>query len=408
MPSAACWRWARTRDYVFNTGSLDVEVASRVETAITSDGVNSYGVGHAVDVDQPFLMVIQHPVTTERDNRAHLEDDAARGGGARHADDLVLAEPGRRHRRDGGEPAALPRAARGADRARCASSPTCPSTSSSRCCSATRAWSATRRPASRSARFSGTPVVNIGGRQQGRLHGGARRARRLRRATRFARPIGAQIAHGRYPPSYIYYRDAASQSMVDVLAGVELYTQKRFCENGAASRAEARSHKQARPWTSKHIAISSCSKRSQQDSRVTQRALATKLGIALGLANIYLKRLVRKGYIKCVNVQSESHQLPDHAARHRREGAAHLRVHGLLAAPLQGGAAAPARRAAGVRGRRPARRDLRARRGGRARVSVAEGIGARAGGDLRRRRRPGVSRHAGAARSPSTRTCTTT
>jgi DNA-binding Lrp family transcriptional regulator len=41
----------------------------------------------------------------------------------------------------------------------------------------------------------------------------------------------------------------------------------------------------------------------EANSRVTQRTLATKLGIALGLTNIYLKRLVRKGYIKCVNVQ---------------------------------------------------------------------------------------------------------
>jgi predicted transcriptional regulator len=42
----------------------------------------------------------------------------------------------------------------------------------------------------------------------------------------------------------------------------------------------------------------------EQDSRVTQRSLATKLGIALGLTNIYLKRLARKGYIKFVNVRS--------------------------------------------------------------------------------------------------------
>src|SRR5262249_46433722 len=42
----------------------------------------------------------------------------------------------------------------------------------------------------------------------------------------------------------------------------------------------------------------------EQNARVTQRTLASKLGIALGLTNIYLKRLVRKGYIKCVNVQS--------------------------------------------------------------------------------------------------------
>jgi hypothetical protein len=41
----------------------------------------------------------------------------------------------------------------------------------------------------------------------------------------------------------------------------------------------------------------------QQDSRLTQRGLASKLGIALGLANVYLKRMIHKGYVKCVNVQ---------------------------------------------------------------------------------------------------------
>ena len=33
---------------------------------------------------------------------------------------------------------------------------------------------------------------------------------------------------------------------------------------------------------------------------LTQRALAERLGVALGLANLYLKRLARKGYIKIV------------------------------------------------------------------------------------------------------------
>ena len=40
------------------------------------------------------------------------------------------------------------------------------------------------------------------------------------------------------------------------------------------------------------------------DAQLTQRGLANKLGIALGLTNIYLRRLVRKGYVKCINVQS--------------------------------------------------------------------------------------------------------
>ena len=41
-----------------------------------------------------------------------------------------------------------------------------------------------------------------------------------------------------------------------------------------------------------------------QDREITQRGLAAKLGIALGLTNLYVKRLVRKGFIKAVNVQS--------------------------------------------------------------------------------------------------------
>jgi DNA-binding Lrp family transcriptional regulator len=41
----------------------------------------------------------------------------------------------------------------------------------------------------------------------------------------------------------------------------------------------------------------------EQNAHVTQRGLANRLGIALGLANIYVKRMMRKGYIKCVNVQ---------------------------------------------------------------------------------------------------------
>jgi DNA-binding Lrp family transcriptional regulator len=40
----------------------------------------------------------------------------------------------------------------------------------------------------------------------------------------------------------------------------------------------------------------------EHDSALTQRTLASKLGIALGLTNLYLKRMVRKGYVKCVTV----------------------------------------------------------------------------------------------------------
>jgi UDP-N-acetylglucosamine 2-epimerase len=77
--------------------------------------------------------------------------------------------------------------------------------------------------------YLGTPVVNIGARQQGRLH-----AENVAHADYHEREIvtavRGQIVHGRYAPSHVYYRPDASQTVVDVLAGAELYTQKRFCD----------------------------------------------------------------------------------------------------------------------------------------------------------------------------------
>ena len=40
----------------------------------------------------------------------------------------------------------------------------------------------------------------------------------------------------------------------------------------------------------------------ERNGRATQRTLATKLGVALGLTNLYLKRLARKGYIKITTI----------------------------------------------------------------------------------------------------------
>ncbi|MFO0697629.1 MAG: winged helix-turn-helix transcriptional regulator [Nitrospira sp.] len=42
----------------------------------------------------------------------------------------------------------------------------------------------------------------------------------------------------------------------------------------------------------------------ERDSGVTQRSLAAKLGVALGLTNLYLKRLVRNGYITATTTPS--------------------------------------------------------------------------------------------------------
>ena len=85
---------------------------------------------------------------------------------------------------------------------------------------------------------------------------------------------------------------------------------------------------------------------------VTQRGLSARLGVALGLTNLYLKRLVRKGYIKCVNVRPNrvrylvtpkglaekarlTYESMEHSLRLYRETRQHLR--GMLGEAIRSG-----------------------------------------------------------------------
>src|SRR5687768_3942753 len=113
----------------------------------------------------------------------------------------------------------------------------------------------------------------------------------------------------------------------------------------------------------------------QQDSRLTQRGLASKLGIALGLANIYLKRMIHKGYVKCVNVQPNriSYLITPRGIAEKARLTYEFMDYSLH---LYG----------------EVRQQLRGRGAG---VSVVERIGSRSGGGVRYRRRPRIPRHAG-------------
>src|SRR5258706_7785677 len=70
--------------------------------------------------------------------------------------------------------------------------------------------------------YLGTPVVNIGARQQGRLHA-ANVEHVADESDAILAAVQQQIAHGRYDSSNIYYRPPASQTNVDLLAGLQLF-----------------------------------------------------------------------------------------------------------------------------------------------------------------------------------------
>ena len=214
--------------HVYNTGSLDVELAARVDTVLTSDRLNAYGVGHSVDVTQPFLLVVQHPVTTERDNRANIQTTLEAVASAKlptvwfwpnaDAGTGEMAETLRHVREQHGEIT---------DRMRFITN--VPADEFISLLSQATCLIGNSSAGIKECSYLGTPVVNIGGRQQGRLaaehviHVGYD-------AAEIGRAIATQIAHGRYPSSSIYHRADTSDQILDVLTTAELYTQKRFFE----------------------------------------------------------------------------------------------------------------------------------------------------------------------------------
>jgi UDP-hydrolysing UDP-N-acetyl-D-glucosamine 2-epimerase len=219
--------------FVFNTGSLDVELASTCTTRITSERLNSYGVGQAIDLDRPFLLVIQHPVTTEAENRAHVDATLRAVAGLRlptiwiwpNADAGTSEIADRlRHFREHGEPHEAPMRF----------ITDVPVDEFIALLKRTACLIGNSSAGIKECSYLGTPVVNIGGRQQGRLHAG-----NVVHTGYDAAAIGcaaqAQIAHGRYPASTIYFREGTSGTIVDILAGAELYTQKRFHEPAVMS-----------------------------------------------------------------------------------------------------------------------------------------------------------------------------
>jgi UDP-hydrolysing UDP-N-acetyl-D-glucosamine 2-epimerase len=217
--------------YVFNTGSLDVELAARVDKTIGTERVNSYGVGHTVDITKPFLLVIQHPVTTEAENRAHLDATltavAGLGMPAIWFWPNVDAGTGEmaerlRHFREHAQP--------GGAAIRFITN--VPADEFVALLNAASCVVGNSSAAIKECSFLGTPVVNIGARQQGRLHAeNVTHSEYDASAIRGA--IEAQLRRGRYPSSTIYYQADTSQRIVDVLVSMDLYTQKRFHDNTA-------------------------------------------------------------------------------------------------------------------------------------------------------------------------------
>ena len=212
--------------YVFNVGSPDLEFAETVRRIPDAEMMNRIGVGGHIDFAMPYMMVIQHPVTSEGDNLANVMRtlEAVRALGIPtlwfwpnpDAGTDEISKGIRRFREQNLTPHVrfvidiLP-----------------------------RDFISLLKHASvlvgnsssgiKEASFFGTPVVNVGTRQNGRT-----RAEYVLDvgydAAAIRAAIARQLEHGAFPPSLAYYKPETSKKIRSVLKSVPLYTQKRFCD----------------------------------------------------------------------------------------------------------------------------------------------------------------------------------
>lgn len=215
-------------DTVFNVGSPDVEFAALNKKTFDPAAVNSIGTGHLIDFKKPFMIVMQHPVTTETNNRAHMETLLET------VDDMNMQAVWFWPNSDAGthEMAKAIRVYRELgklknDKIRFVTD------------ILPEDFLALLRKAScmignssagiKESSYIGVPVVNIGTRQQNRLKAG-NVCDIGYEGKAIAGAIKAQLAHGRYASSDLYYKPHTSKKIVEILNKAPLYSQKKFYE----------------------------------------------------------------------------------------------------------------------------------------------------------------------------------
>ena len=215
-------------EMVFDVGSPDIEFAASVRKSLNEDLMRRIGTGYDIDFKKPFVMVIQHPVTTERDNRKHMEIllEAVDRLGVQavwfwpniDAGTNEMAKAIRVWRELGKLKnnrikfitdllpedfiALLKRA----------------------CCLIGNSSAGIKE-----CSYFGIPVVTIGTRQANRLRGTNVRDAGYDKVE-ITEAIKTQLAHGLYPRSDIYYKPNTSKRIVEVLEKIPLVAQKRFFE----------------------------------------------------------------------------------------------------------------------------------------------------------------------------------
>jgi len=211
---------------VFYTGCPSIDIVAQLDLALPKDMFRRYlGVGTEIDPGRPYLVVLQHPVTTEYGQgfeQINQTLEAVVGLGIQTvwlwpnvdagSDDV---SKGLRMYRERHNPPNLHfyRNFSVEDYARLIHNAACVVGNSS--------------SALREGAFLGVPAVNIGTRQQGREHG-PNVLHADYRAGDIQAAVRRQLAHGRYERSTLFGDGSAGKRIADILVSAPLTIQKRL------------------------------------------------------------------------------------------------------------------------------------------------------------------------------------
>jgi UDP-hydrolysing UDP-N-acetyl-D-glucosamine 2-epimerase len=223
--------------WVFNFGCPSIDLVAETDLGLPSDTLAHFGgVGSRIDPDRPFVLMMQHPVTTEYGRGLEQVTETLSAVAELGLQALVFwpnvdagseqVSKGVRLFRESGETSGfhffrnLPPEIFIRLMAHCA----CMVGNSS--------------AALREGSFLGTPAVSIGSRQQGREHG--RNVLFVEHdAKQIADAVRDQVQHGRYERDELFGDGASGKRIAEVLATARPPIQKRLAYAGAALDAAA-------------------------------------------------------------------------------------------------------------------------------------------------------------------------
>jgi UDP-hydrolysing UDP-N-acetyl-D-glucosamine 2-epimerase len=220
-------RMGEDKKSIFNVGAAEVEFVASADRSRLPD-VNLIGVGDTIDPTKPFLVVLNHPVTTEYgENRANTEALLQAVHALRiqtlwfwpnaDAGTDEISEAIRRFREHAHETKIrFLKYVAPQDFVTLLAHAACIVGNSS--------------AGIKEASYFGIPTVNIGTRQSGRMRGKNARDVSTYNSVTIRDAIAGQLKVKRYPRSNVYFKKGTSKRIADILVKVKPKLQKHFVE----------------------------------------------------------------------------------------------------------------------------------------------------------------------------------